>query len=176
MSTLTKEERELIFGDLIDCYRFCKKDKRNHIFNAINAIKKYRKKGIFSRDLKEAERCFQSAKVSYSHYVRMMSVAMFLKLNLNDFITLEEKRQAVVDLILHYDWRMKSCSYHIQSTERSLNNLTRSGNDIDPLKNKELEKRFLSEIDEYDSYSKKINLAKSLKDEIKNLTQEKAKL
>ena len=68
MNKITKEEKVKIFDDLIKYYRFCKSDRRNHIFNAIYAAKKYRKSGASKQELDEVEKSFQKAKNSYSYY------------------------------------------------------------------------------------------------------------
>ena len=163
MSTMLKEERELIFDDLIKYYRFCKRDRRNHIFNAIYALKKNRKNGASKEELDRIEKLFQEAKNSYGYYGRMLSVALLLKLRLNDFVTEKEKEQALVDLISHYDWRVKTCSYHIQCLERRLNECCEDENSQDI---QEIEVLLASDLKESDEYVKKMDLARRFKNEI----------
>ena len=165
MNKITREEKVKIFDDLIKYYRFCKSDRRNHIFNAIYAAKKYRKSGASKQELDEVEKSFQKAKNSYSYYSRMKVVALLLKLNLNDFITQEEKKQAIEDLLFHYDWRIKTCLFHIQASEKSLEKY-REEKDINDVKFKELEIRLLDDKEQYNNYVEKQDLAKRLKDEI----------
>ena len=165
MEIITKEQREMIFDDLIKYYRFCKKDRRNHIFNAICALKKYGKEAVSSKEIADAKLSFQRAKESYSYYCRMKIVALLLKQNFNDFISQEEESRAIADIILHYEWRMETCSFHIQSSERALSKICQS-NSIDSPEVHELEKLLSADMMEYDSYSKRMNLAKILRDEI----------
>ena len=165
MNTLSKEERELIFDDLIKYYRFCKRDRRNHIFNAIYALEKNRKNGASKEELDKIKSLFQEAKNSYSYYSRMLMVALLLKLNRIDFITPNEKERAFVDLISHYDWRVKTCSYHIQCLERRLKECCKSENSQNI---QEIERQFASDFKEHDEYMKKMELAKCFKDEFDN--------
>ena len=95
----------------------------------------------------------------------MKVVALLLKLNLNDFITQEEKKQAIEDLLFHYDWRIKTCLFHIQASEKSLKKY-RESNDIGDVKFQELEIRLLDDKEQYNNYVEKQDLAKRLKDEI----------
>jgi hypothetical protein len=163
MNTLSKEERELIFDDLIKYYRFCKRDRRNHIFNAIYALEKNRKNGASKEELDKIKSLFQDAKNSYSYYSRMLMVALLLKLNRIDFITPNEKERAFVDLISHYDWRVKTCSYHIQCLERRLNECCEYENSQ---KIQEVEELFAHDLKERDKYVKKVNLANCIRNEI----------
>ena len=165
MSTLSREERELIFDDLIKYYQFCKRDRRNHIFNAVYAFKKNRKNGASKEELDEIEKLFQKAKDSYGYYNRMLTVALLLKINRTNFITSEEEEQALVDLISHYDWREKTCSYHIQCLERRLKECCESENSQNI---QEIERQFASDFKEHDEYMKKMKLAKCFKDEFDN--------
>jgi Zn-dependent membrane protease YugP len=61
---------------------------------------------------------------------------------------------------------MKTCSFHIQSSERALSKI-RQSNSIDFPEVHELEKLLSADMMEYDSYSKRMNLAKILRDEIR---------
>lgn len=90
MRSLTNEERTLLFDDLIEYYRFCKKDRRNHIFNAINAIKKDRRHGRIDA-IHAAKNCLQRERASYSHLCRMKEVVELLKLNLKNLTTVDER-------------------------------------------------------------------------------------
>ena len=90
MSRLSKEERDGLFDDLIEYYRFCKRDERNHIFNAINAIRKDKEQNKVE-ELKAAQESFRKAKATYLYYYRMKNVALLLKLNLSDFTTANER-------------------------------------------------------------------------------------
>jgi hypothetical protein len=163
MGTLSNEERKLIIDDLIKYYRFCKRDRRNHIFNAIYALKRGRKNVVSKEKKDEAEKLFNEAKSSYGYYCRMLTVALLLKLKRIDFVTPKEKEQALDDLISHYDWRLKTCSFHLQCLERRLRECCRSkgtGN------TQEIEDLFAADLRENDEYVKKMELARCFKDEI----------
>ena len=165
MSEITKEEKKEVFDDLIKYYRFCKTDRRNHIFNAIYALKTYRKRNASQHEITGVELLFKKAKKSYGYYGRMKSVALLLKLNLLKFTTSEERKQAIKDILFHYECRLKTKLHYVQVAEKRL-----AEKNLDEELSLNFKKRLEEDKKEYEIYSKKMEIAEYLKNEIEKLT------
>ena len=140
MNTITREERELVFNDLIKYYQFCKKDRRNHIFNAIN----FGRRDLSEQDKKAVKDAFKKAKTSYSYYRRLKTVALLLKLNLIGFVTQEEQIQVLDDAIFYYEGRIKTKEFHIKMSKGKID----------------------TDEKEYNAYLRKLEIVKNMRKEI----------
>lgn len=166
MDTITKKERETIFGDLVKYYQFCKKDRRNHIMNAIVALKRC----CSDKERNAIKISLQEKKNSYGYYKRMKVVAFLLKGNLSDFITQEEKKQAIDDLIFHYGCRIKTALFHIKSAENAIKRIEDVKSNDRELRIEKIKNLLLEDREEYVIYQSKMKIVESLKNEITHET------
>ena len=162
MKKVTKEEKMLIFNDLMHYYQFCKHDRRNHMFNAIRYGKRYKKESVPEEYLEDVRNAFDKAKDSYSYYMRMKTVALLLRLNLIDFITIEEKTQAFKDLIAHYRWRIYTKLHYVKVIEKKLAEVkTSDTNQVEDFKF-----QFQTNKAEVNKYVLKLDIVKKVRNEI----------
>lgn len=169
MKKITKHQKDMIFNDLIHYYQFCKKDRRNHIFNAISFFKRFNRGEEMNVDLNLIKSSFVKSKISYDYYRKMKMVALLIKNGLLKFVSKEDYIQAINDAISNYELQVKTKLLHINASFNRIEGLKNSV-DENIVSLMEEEKKLLIDCKLYSVYLKKLESAKILLDRINSVS------
>lgn len=165
MEIITQQEKNDLINDLIAYYRFCKRDTRNHIFNAIAFKKKYNN-GASQEELNQIKISYENSKERYGYLLTKISEVVCLKIDSN-LVSLEKKEHMINALLMHYEIYVKGKYYRVRDSARRLL-IARKKENYPQEQLDRLNKEFLEDKFVYKKYKKRYSIAKILKQQLSN--------